>query len=290
LGLHLQKPNFATDPYFDLDTHCRQINLSEKTFMERITLAKPIVLIIDEMKLRRAGTVSFLQAWAESLGVSLAAVEPTALPENVEHTDLRMVVLSVGGQTISDVKSSPWVEDLRRLVPKVPLVLLSDQEHPEEVTLAFREGVRGFIPTSMEPAVALQAFTFIMGGGSFFPPTVLLHRPLQRPTTGLASDLYQSLPSKSGVSGAGALTPRQQEVFDLLRLGKSNKLIARSLSMCEPTVKVHVRQIMRKFGVSNRTEAALLAVDAGNRRLVNGLIAGADRPRLNTFAENLKVQ
>jgi len=55
------------------------------------------------------------------------------------------------------------------------------------------------------------------------------------------------------------LTTRQNEVLCRLRFGISNKHIARELNMQEATVKVHVRQIMRKFGAANRTQVALLA-------------------------------
>jgi DNA-binding NarL/FixJ family response regulator len=54
------------------------------------------------------------------------------------------------------------------------------------------------------------------------------------------------------------LTSRQGDVANLLSQGLSNKLIARQLAITEATVKVHIRQIMRKLGASNRTQAALL--------------------------------
>ena len=54
------------------------------------------------------------------------------------------------------------------------------------------------------------------------------------------------------------LTPRQAEVLALLRQGKPNKVIAYELSMCEGTVKVHVRNIMRRFKATNRTQLAFM--------------------------------
>jgi DNA-binding NarL/FixJ family response regulator len=59
---------------------------------------------------------------------------------------------------------------------------------------------------------------------------------------------------------AGGLTSRQYEVLRLLQEGQSNKRIARTLGLRESTIKVHVRQIMRKLGVANRTQAALTAI------------------------------
>src|SRR5262245_55599531 len=54
------------------------------------------------------------------------------------------------------------------------------------------------------------------------------------------------------------LTARQRAVLELLSRGNTNKIIARRLGMSEGTVKVHVRQIMRKFGVTNRTQVAVV--------------------------------
>ena len=61
------------------------------------------------------------------------------------------------------------------------------------------------------------------------------------------------------------MTERQREVFDLLLAGQSNKEIARTLGVLEGTVKVHVRAIMQKLGVRNRTQAAVLAATAQHR-------------------------
>ena len=60
---------------------------------------------------------------------------------------------------------------------------------------------------------------------------------------------------------AVSFTPRELAVISRLRDGKSNKLIARELTICEGTVKLYVRRIMKKLGVENRTQAALLATN-----------------------------
>ncbi len=63
----------------------------------------------------------------------------------------------------------------------------------------------------------------------------------------------------TGKEGLCHLTPRQQEVLHCLMLGKSNKIIARELDLSEGTVKIHCMAIFRELGVSNRTQAAMLA-------------------------------
>jgi DNA-binding NarL/FixJ family response regulator len=156
------------------------------------------------------------------------------------------------------------IENIRTLIPEAALVVISDREEPEEVCAAFREGASGFMPTSTEPSVAFQALTFIKGGGSFFPPSALLHRRLATFAPAVQSVGTQVV---SGFGCVSQLTTKQKEVFTLLRQGQSNKAIARRLGMSDATVKVHVRCIMRKFGVANRTQLAIAAMN-GNT-LVN---------------------
>ncbi len=62
------------------------------------------------------------------------------------------------------------------------------------------------------------------------------------------------------------LTRRQRDVLALISEGKSNKLIAQALAMSESTVKAHVKQIIKRLQVANRTQAALLATGAGRQR------------------------
>ena len=83
-------------------------------------------------------------------------------------------------------------------------------------------------------------------GGVFLPASALsaLRKDVEGRTTTLSD---RSLPS---------LTVRQAAVAEALRHGKSNKIIAYELSMCENTVKVHIRTILKKLNATNRTEAA----------------------------------
>jgi DNA-binding NarL/FixJ family response regulator len=60
-------------------------------------------------------------------------------------------------------------------------------------------------------------------------------------------------------------SPRQLQVLERLRQGKQNKMIAYELGMCESTVKVHLRHIMKKLNARNRTQVVLLTQDTSNR-------------------------
>jgi DNA-binding NarL/FixJ family response regulator len=82
------------------------------------------------------------------------------------------------------------------------------------------------------------------------------------------------------------LTRRQRDVLGLIAQGKSNKLIADALSMSESTVKAHVKQIIKRLHVANRTQAALLATGSLNAsRTADPQHAAAERVLLATGAK-----
>jgi DNA-binding NarL/FixJ family response regulator len=215
---------------------------------------RPVLVLRDSLPLRRAAFQRLLHDWANDSNIEIRAIgdplSPGTAPELQEHSPaptLQIIVL--GGMRVEDPAVLDQISQHRRLWSDVPLALISDSEDRGEVTAAFREGARGFIPTALEPDLVVQALGFILAGGTFFPPNVL-----GRPGRDGAEAQNRKNPP------AHSLTPRQLDVLALLREGKSNKLIARDLSMCESTVKVHVRQIMRKLGAANRTQAALTGI------------------------------
>jgi DNA-binding NarL/FixJ family response regulator len=223
----------------------------------------PAVLVIDALELRRAGIVSLFKPWADSSGTSIVAVAPPATLSDLPP--FKMIVLVIGALRVGDPEPQTWISSLLSAHADVPLVLVSDRGEAKEVLAAVEAGVSAFIPTSIAPTVAMQAFTFIMSGGTFFPPAALMHamRAKRSPEHGSSNDPTTILATTS-VHCSG-LTVREQEVLERLGQGASNRLIGQQLKMRESTVKVHVRQIMRKLGAANRTQAALSAANLGGR-------------------------
>lgn len=219
------------------------------------------VLVVDPHILRRACLIRFLTDWAEGCNAALHPQSPESLGL-AEAGDLpfAMAVVNLAGLPVAETVASGWWGDLMRLLSTAPVVLLSDSERTGEVIAAVRAGTRGFIPTTTDPAIALRALTFIMAGGSFFPPGALL-----MPQDAQAGRPAQS-PRRGRVNGTPpeprALTMRQATVYQCLQDGQSNKAIARVLMLRESTVKVHVGQIMRKLGVANRTQIAMARIEA----------------------------
>jgi DNA-binding NarL/FixJ family response regulator len=220
--------------------------------------AKAGVVVVDALKLRRAGILRLVKDWCAANSLDVTAVAPLGLRTEIEiRPSCQMVLLSIGGSSVHSREIAHCIESVHALLPDTPLVIIADDDNADEIILAFRVGARAYIPTSMEPAIALTALTFVLSGGSYFPPKALLSATAPSAESETSGSLSEG--DEKTEPQAKSLTMRQQEVIGLLREGMPNKLIARHLRMTEATVKVHVRQIMRKLGATNRTQAALCA-------------------------------
>ena len=128
------------------------------------------IVIIDPKKLRQAGIVHLLGAWAGTMGLTVSTVELASPIERHMTASCAMIILSVGGASLEDAQLQTFIKSARKLIPRTPLVVLSDREEPKEVCAAFEAGAAGFMPTSIDPSVALQALSFIKSGRLFFSP------------------------------------------------------------------------------------------------------------------------
>jgi two-component system, NarL family, nitrate/nitrite response regulator NarL len=132
--------------------------------------------------------------------------------------------------------------------PGTPVVMMSGLAKSADVLDAVRAGARGFLPKTMAPDLFAAALSLVIGGGTYLPAEVL-----QPPT--------EAAVQPRGL--LGGLTPREQQVLVRLSTGAPNKEIGRDLCLAEVTVKLHVRQILKKIGARNRSEAAAIATRAG---------------------------
>ena len=220
-----------------------------------------IILLIDHLEMRRACLQSVLGPWAKSVALELVAMSlPKFLPPSGGRK-VRLLVINLGGASVSslEVDGFPMVA---KEIDKAPYAIISDRADPEEAIAAAELGFQAFLPAALPVEIVKQALTFILGGGTYFPREALLANQS-------AGAQRNGGSTKRGLT-TECLTSRQNEVLERLRFGKSNKHIARELNMQEATVKVHVRQIMRKLGAANRTQAALLAQSSFNNPPLSG--------------------
>jgi DNA-binding NarL/FixJ family response regulator len=144
----------------------------------------------------------------------------------------------------------PDVDLLAQVFNGTPSILISDADDPRDAVLALGKGLRGYIHASMSLGETLQAMRLVAAGGMFVPVSSLLAAVRQGPA---------KEPATAGFS------PRQAAVAAEICKGKPNKIIAYDLNMCESTVKVHVRNIMKRLKVRNRTQVAYALRTMENR-------------------------
>jgi DNA-binding NarL/FixJ family response regulator len=205
-------------------------------------------LVIDSLPLRRAGLVSLLNSISNDGVDALASMDDIPSVSESSTICYFLVLFNLNSTTHATGETYRTVRRLKARFPDVPLVVLSDKDSRDDVIAAYHAGASGYLPATLEADVAVLALRLILTGGAFFPPTALDAEP--QGTVNLP-------PEVDAPRGDVRFTPRQADVLRLLRMGKSNKMIARDLDMQESTVKVHVRQILRKLGAANRTQAAL---------------------------------
>jgi DNA-binding NarL/FixJ family response regulator len=138
---------------------------------------------------------------------------------------------------------------LSELVPNVPVVVIAQTNDVELARTAIRHGAKAYIPCTLGFDITVEAVRFVLAGGTYVPMDCVL-------ATG-PSALAPPVPWPSG-----GVTPREGAVIRALQQGKSNKVIAYELNMCESTVKVHVRNLMKKMKAKNRTDLAIKTQNA----------------------------
>lgn len=223
------------------------------------------VALIDEFSLRRASTLNLLRRQGHDNALSFGSADELLAQVGSDVGILSGVIVCVGARSVAEPSIQAELQRSIAAFSPVPIVILSDRDESNEALTAFHYGVRGYIPTSLEPCLAIEALRIVLAGGAFLPADMLIRARRQAPS-GVAP-LSSHAPTST--ERREPWPPRQLAVLRLLVQGKANKEIARALEMEESTVKVHVRHIMRKLGVTNRTQAALHA-----RRL--GLPAAAE--------------
>jgi DNA-binding NarL/FixJ family response regulator len=204
------------------------------------------LVVVDPHALVRRGFALSLGMLHPEAQIIEAASPDEAVGLAEQHGDLGLVLM--------DVDSDAGVETLRALVEAlepVPVIAVSASEEPAHIVACVTAGARGYVLKASPSDVLEHVVSLVLADPGYLPlPRIAMARSAQR------------APAETGATGdiERQLTERQRDVFRLLQLGYSNKEIARDLGVLEGTVKVHVRAIMQKLGVRNRTQVAVLAV------------------------------
>ncbi len=201
--------------------------------------------------------------WREALRGAIERLDPDITVEEVaEPADLEARIADNGHIGLVVVSLNPESEeDLRRLealcgqAPGVSIAVVADLRGVDDILAVMLRGARAFIPTVLDSRIMVEALRLVAAGGLFLPDLIvemLTSNAAALATVDRARERLGALMSE--------LSPRQRQVLESVGRGRPNKLIAHELGISENTVKAHLRQIMKRLGVTNRTEAALIAL------------------------------
>ncbi len=173
---------------------------------------------------------------AESLPALLVLIE--AFPD----AELLLLDLHMPG-----ARGYSALAHIRGQYPGLPTIVVSGHEEAQVARRALAHGAAAYIPKSTDAVDIVAAIHAVLDGDVWLPPALLGATGELRPDEAAAA------------AHVAALTPQQFRVMTMIAEGLLNKQIAWELSVSEATVKAHMTAIMRKLGVNNRTQVALIA-------------------------------
>lgn len=202
------------------------------------------VLVLDSRMLVRECICACVRARGIDMNVAAFASVGDWLVERDLHPPVSIVIFNIGGRKATDADVANEISNLVADFKSVPVVVLADTDDLNLVQKVLECGARGHIPTTVSIDVCIEAIRLAVVGGSFVPASSLM-------AVGKGLEVVDDSPPMEGM-----FTSRQAAVVSALRRGRSNKIIAHELHMSESTVKIHIRNIMKRLNATNRTEAA----------------------------------
>jgi DNA-binding NarL/FixJ family response regulator len=226
------------------------------------------ILIVDDHALVRRGMAYVVKVGFPDADVVEAEGAAAALDVmRIKAADLALVDVRM-----PDLDGLELLRAMKLEWPDVPVIMLSTYENAPYVKRALSDGAAGYLLKDATPEDLGQAINVaISGGGNVLSPRVI-------------QNLFEDVESSGGQTTNGHprsrrteynLTQREHDILALLSEGRSNRSIAQNLYLSEKTVKAHLAAIFRKLGVTNRTQAAMMAVQLGVGP-VPGAVTGTD--------------
>ena len=201
------------------------------------------VLVVDDHPVVRVGLRTMLESEANISVVGMAASAREALTAvrqcapDVVLMDLRM----------PEMEGTAAIRELRRIYPKLPILVLTNYETDSYIMEALEAGAMGYLLKSTPQAELVSAVEKVHANQRVIPP-------------GIAARLLENI-------GRDELSARELEVLALVARGQSNKEIADTLSISDKTVRNHVASCLVKLGATDRTGAVTTAIRRGLIRI-----------------------
>ena len=211
------------------------------------------VLVVDDHALFRRGIVTVL-ANQKNISVVGEAVNGLEAIDKAEELVPDVIVMDLNMPQCSGLEAT---QALQAKMPQVNILVLTVSDNEADLFHAIKFGATGYILKNTEPEELVQAIHHIAQGGVIVSP--MMAAKLLAEFRGLGTDAMV----KKTAEEEDNLSPREDEVLRLVSQGATNKEIADSLFISENTVKPHLRNIMDKLHLANRSQAAAYAVKRG---------------------------
>jgi DNA-binding NarL/FixJ family response regulator len=201
--------------------------------------AKIRILFVDDHPVVRDGLEAIINLQPDMMSVGAAATGGEALERFLElRPDVTLVDLQ-----LPDMSGFDLIKKIRDKSPNARIVVLSSHEGDVDIQRALESGAQGYAVKGIVRGELLEIIRSVHAGKRRLPAAV-------------AQKLTEHM-------GDEPISPRELEVLSLMAAGKRNKEIAGDLSIAEDTVKMHVRNILSKLQVNDRTEAVTIALRRG---------------------------
>src|SRR5947209_4336657 len=207
------------------------------------------VIIADDHELARAGMRAMLteQHGLELVGEAANGSEALALCRRLQP-DLALIDVRM-----PELDGLATCRAIKQECKGTSVILVTIHANPEYLFEAIKAGAAGYVLKDISQHELLGAVFGVLRGESMLNKELVISL-LQR----LGSETHNQ-----GEALSGQLSPRECEVLQLLTQGQTNREIAQNLTVSVSTVKIHVEHILAKLGVSDRTQAAVRAVELG---------------------------
>jgi DNA-binding NarL/FixJ family response regulator len=215
------------------------------------------ILIADDHALFREGLHYTLKALDNDVEILEAANGSQAIQIVRHYPDLDLVLMDLDMPGLDGYQG---LTQLRQNYPELPVVIVTASEYEQDMIRVMKCGASGYIPKSMTSKDMLEAIGKILNGDVFVPDLSVTSGTFHI-RQGTEQGARATIPPPA--LDKFQLTPRQREVLLLMCQGLSNKGIANQLGMAEGTVKIHVTAILKAMNAGNRTQAVIMAREAG---------------------------
>jgi DNA-binding NarL/FixJ family response regulator len=209
------------------------------------------VALVDDHGIVRQG----LRALLTRPGIEVVgeADGGAAAIELAHHEQPDVMLLDIRMKDGDGLQSLPAI---KAASPRTSVIMLTTYANPGYLARAINNGAAGYLSKETDPEAIVRAVQLAAAGDQLIDRTLL--------EMALSHAIDMSVPSpEPNEMPVETLSDRERDVLRLMVNGMNNALIAETLSISLPTVKTHVQHILQKLHVSDRTQAALLAVRLG---------------------------